>query len=215
MVKYCISCGTQNDDAAVFCTSCGQRFPSTESAPQSSPQLAAPANVTYTIELGTGAHQHMLTDLFLRDSSGTLLLVAKRPSILHRNYTIVDGTESVKGFIEGKQHLTQLEFEIMDPSRSVQGSVRRSNEQRRGMPPDCWLQDTAGNRLAALMYVNGYFGFSCSRMDGSTIFTVSMALGQGFMAMEKSLGQRKYAVELMDPTFPLMTMLAVLVAIQD
>jgi len=215
MVKYCTSCGTQNDDAAVFCTSCGQRFPGAESAPEGAPQQAAPADTTYTVELGTGAHKHMYTDLFLKDSSGALLLVAKRPSILHRNYTIVDGAESVKGFIESKEHLTQIEFDIMDPTRSVQGSVRRSNEQRRGMPPDCWLQDAAGNRQATLMYVNGYFGFNCSRVDGSTIFSVSLAMGQGFMAMEKSLGQKKYSVELTDPTFPLATMLAVLVAVQD
>ena len=110
MVKYCIHCGKANDDQAVFCIACGQRFP--DQTPPPSVQQAVPAPApssqatnVFTAEIGPGAHEHMLTDVHLKDSTGKVLLVARKKSLLHAEYTVVDGDEGVIGFIEQKEQL--------------------------------------------------------------------------------------------------------------
>ncbi len=124
MVKYCIQCGKPNDDQAVFCTACGQRFPdqSSPAVPQTVVPAVTQTSSLYTAEMGTGAHKHMLTDVYLRDPSGKVLLVARRQSILHQDYTIVDGNENVMGFIESKGHLTHTSLNLQDANHNVQGS---------------------------------------------------------------------------------------------
>ena len=108
MVKYCTKCGKQNDDQAVFCLACGQKFQdqSPPSTVQQSASVAAGAQLStlLTVERGPGAHGHTLTDVYLRDASGKVLIVAKKPSLLHRDYVIVDGNGTVVGFLKPSTH---------------------------------------------------------------------------------------------------------------
>lgn len=203
MVKYCIQCGKQNDDQAVFCTSCGQRFPdqAASTVSQTGAPTAAQASSLFTAEMGAGAHKHMLTDVYLKDSSGKVLLVARRKSLLHKDYTIVDGNESVTGFIEPKSHLTHTSLNVQDVNHTVQGSVAVSGIEQRGAPPNCWLEDVGGNKQARILFTGGVLRFSGVKLDGSRIFDATLSAGQGFRATLNALEQRSYAIELLDPGF--------------
>jgi zinc ribbon protein len=215
LVKYCVQCGKPNDDQAVFCTACGQKFP--DQAPPAVPLTAAPVvtqtSSLYTAEMGTGAHKHMLTDVFLKDASGKVLLVARRQSILHQDYTIADGNESVTGFIESKGHLTHTSLNVLDANHNMQGSIRLSNVEQKGSPPNCQLEDTGGNKLGSIVFTMGMLGFSAVRLDGSRIFDARLSAGSGVRQSLDALEKRSYAIELLDPQFPLPTILAIIAAL--
>jgi hypothetical protein len=228
LVKYCISCGKQSDDQAAFCAACGQKFPD-ESSPSPVQQGAATATTAVaaaaqpgtllTAERGSGAHKHMLTDVFLKDASGKVLLVARKPSLLHEDYTIVDGNESVCGFMKSKSHLTHSGLGVEDASHNLQAAVQHSNFEsssqvgplRKQNPPNCWIEDAAGNRLASIVFTNWVLGFSGVKPDGSEIFEASLAGGTGMRQELSAMESRTYSVNLLDPGFPLPTLLAILV----
>jgi len=135
MVKYCTHCGKANDDQAVYCIGCGQKFADQSATPfgqqaAPSPVAQAPAPSILTAELGPGAHEHVLTDIYLRDPAANLLLVARKKSLLHAEYTLVDGSENVVGFIEQKTHLTHRTVSFEDAGHNVQVSVQVSNVER-------------------------------------------------------------------------------------
>jgi hypothetical protein len=216
LVKYCVQCGKPNDDQAVFCTACGKKFPDQTSS--AVPQTAAPvatqtSSPLYTAEMGTGAHKHMLTDVFLKDPSGKVLLVARKSSILHQNYTIVDGNEGVTGFIESKGHLTHISQTVQDASHNAQGSVQLSRVEEKGVLPKIWLEDAGGNKQATIFFTNGVALFSGVKIDGSRIFDVALSAGQGVRHVFDALEKRSYAIELLDPGFPLPTILALIAAL--
>jgi hypothetical protein len=215
MTKYCMGCGKENEDQASFCVGCGQRFPD-QAAPATQTAVQppqAPASNLYTAEMGTGAHEHMLTDVYLRDSQGRVMLVARKPSILHSDYTIVDGSESVKGFIKAQTHLTHRTASVEDANHGVQGAVQVSNLSQNRVPPGCWIEDAAGNRLGTVMYGAGLAAFSGVKPDGSPIFEASLAVGQGMRETLTGLEHRAYAITLVDSGFPLPLLLAVIAAL--
>jgi hypothetical protein len=215
LVKYCIQCGKPNDDQAVFCTACGQRFPD-QSSP-AVPQTVAPAvsqtSSLYTAEMGTGAHEHVLTDVFLKDPSGKVLLVARRQSLLHQDYTIVDGGGGVAGFIESKAHLTHTSMNVQDANHNLQGSVQLSRMEQKGVPPNCWLEDAGGNKQATIFFTNGVARFSGVRLDGSRIFDASLSAGQGVREALNAFEHRSYSIEVLDSGFPLATLVTLIAAI--
>jgi hypothetical protein len=220
MVKYCIHCGKANDDQAVFCIACGQRFPDQTPPPSVLQAVPAPApssqatNV-FTAEIGPGAHEHMLTDVYLKDSTGKVLLVARKKSLLHAEYTVVDGDEGVIGFIEQKTHLTHRTVSIEDTNHNVQGSVQISNIEKNRAPPSCWLEDPSGNRLGSIVFSAGLMGFEGVRPDGTAIFEASFPTGQGMMQGLRELGRRAYAIRLLDSGFPLNMLLTIIVALDQ
>jgi hypothetical protein len=163
--------------------------------------------------MGAGAHKHMLTDVYLKDPSGKVLLVARRKSLLHKDYTIVDGNEGVTGFIESKSHLTHTSLNVQDANHNVQGSVGIGTFEQKGAPPNCWLEDAGGNRQATMLFTGGVLRFSGVKLDGSRIFDATLSTGTGIRATLNALEQRSYAIELLDPGFPLPTLLAIVTAI--
>jgi len=225
LVKYCMSCGKQNEDQAAFCTACGKRFQDEPSASQVQQNAAASAttqqSTLLTAEKGPGAHKHMLTDVFLKDSSGKVLLVARKPSLLHENYDIVDGNEGVAGFMKPIHHLTHSGLGVEDGSHTLQAAVQRSNIESssqlgpltRQNPPNCWIEDPVGNKLGALIFTNWVLGFSAVKPDGSRIFDVSLTGGTGLRQQLSAMENKTYAVNLYDSTFPLPTLLAVIVVV--
>ena len=139
-----MSCGKQNVDQAAFCIGCGQKFPGESTPAQQVGDAAAaspPQPTSFTIEKLPGAHKHTDTDSYLKDPSGKVLLVARRESLLHENYTLVDGAEAVKGFIEHKEHLTHSELRVEGTDHNAQGSVLVSSIRSKGVPPNSWIED--------------------------------------------------------------------------
>jgi len=220
MVKYCIHCGKANDDQAVFCMGCGQRFadqgastPAQEMA--QGPALPAQSPSLLTAELGPGAHEHMLTDVYLRDQAGNLLLVARKKSLLHSEYTLVDGTEKVVGFIEPKTHLTHRTISLEDAGHNVQLAVQVSNVEKNRTPPSCWLEDPSGNRFGSIVFYGGPIAFTGVKTDGSVMFQASMATGSGLRQTLSELGHKAYAISLADSGFPLAALLTVITALDQ
>ncbi|MDA4114720.1 MAG: zinc ribbon domain-containing protein [Thaumarchaeota archaeon] len=213
MAKYCIHCGKQNDDQAVFCTACGQPFGDQAVPAVQQIGASAPVPSLLTAEMGTGAHEHMLTDVYLKDSAGRVLLVARKQSLLHAEYTIVDGKESVTGFIEQKTHLTHRTLSVEDADHKVVGSVQISNVSENRAPPSCWLEDVGGNRLGTIVLINGMAAFGGVRLDGSPIFEASISAGPGVMGALTEWEHRTYAINLIDPGFPLPMLLTIITAL--
>jgi len=224
-VKYCTKCGKQNDDQAVFCLACGQKFQD-QSAPsrvQQSASVAAGAQLStlLTVERGPGAHGNMLTDVYLRDASGQVLMVARKPSLLHRDYVIVDGNGVVVGFLKPSMHLTHSGMSIEDSNHNLQAVVQQSNLQssthagplRLRNPPKCWIEDVKGNKIGSIVFTNWVTGFSCVKQDGSRVFDASLTGGSGLRQELSAMERRTYAVTLFDTDFPLTTLVAINVVV--
>jgi hypothetical protein len=215
MVKFCMSCGKENEDAAVFCIGCGQRFPpeAANSVQPGAVTQQAPSFPAFTAELGPGAHQHILTDVYLKDFSGKVLLVARKPSLIHSDYTIVDGTEGVQGFMKAQSHLTHRTTLVEDASHNALGAVQVSSISQNRAPPNCWVEDASGNRLATVVYL-GLMSFAATKPDGSTIFEARLTAGTGILHSMNALEHRAYAITLADPGFPLPVVLAVITVVE-
>ena len=191
-VKYCANCGRQNEDQAEFCSACGQKLPD-EPSPLPVQQGATASAATQqgsllTFEWGPGAHEHVFTDVYLKDSSGKVLLVARKPSLLHGNYTIVDGNESVTGFLKPIVHLTHSGMGLEDLNHNLQAVIQHSNIQsstRIGpfverSPPKYWIEDAQQHAwLPVSLFTNWALSFTGVRPDGSMIFDASITGGAG------------------------------------
>jgi hypothetical protein len=97
-------CGKQNVDQAAFCMECGAAFPGADQGVQTgSPTEGAPAQqpfATFTAEMCPGEHEHISTDVSLRDDKGVVVYLAKRLSLLHEDFEIVDSQGETKGRID-------------------------------------------------------------------------------------------------------------------
>ena len=223
MAKFCISCGKQNEDGAAFCVSCGHKFPDSlpQTTPSAAPDIMHQAGLQLWAELDTGAHQHVLTDVYLRDSFGKTLLVARKPSLLHDNYTMVDGSEAVVGFLTPKMHLTHSSMTLEDPNHAALGTVqhgtlestRRVGPYVERTPPKCWVEDPAGNRLGSVNFANRLLGFAAVKDDGSEIFEASLSGGQGLRQELSAMEHRRWAISVFDPGYPLPMILAIVVVV--
>ena len=221
MVKYCIRCGEKNDDEASFCVGCGEKLTSQAATGQ----VQAASSITelqpslFTAELGAGAHKHMLTDLYLKDQAGKVVLVARRESLLHRDYTVVDGAEKVVGYLEHKTHLTHATLSVQDAGHVAQNAVQVSNirtgTQRYRKPPDCWIEDAGGNRSGSVVFTNGLYSFSVLRTDGSGIFNASSSGGAGLVQELSAMAHRAYTIGLIEKDCPLTLVLGTIAAIDS
>jgi hypothetical protein len=224
LVKYCTSCGKDNEDPSVFCIACGQGFPSEAAAyaiyqqqqqvTASPPVLGTPYSSILTIEQGRGPdHKHSSSDLYCKDANGKILLVARMQSLLHRNYALVDENEVVTGFIEPKRHLTNVTLSVEDSSHLVQGTVQISSIRGRGIPPKCSIEGPSSENLGSLAYSKNILSFSLVKVDGSRVFDASLASGSGVRQFLTALAQKAYTINLFDPNFSLPMLLAIFAAI--
>jgi hypothetical protein len=214
-----MNCGKENADQAAFCVGCGTRFP--DSAVAETPLFPAAAQagptMVFTAEMGAGAHKHMFTDVYLRDSAGTLLMVARRSSLIHENFAIVDSSEKAIGYLEHKEHLGHSSLMVQDENHNPMGSFQVSNVRKmalgREMPPSCWFEDAGGNKTGTLVFTGGLLGFSAVRLDGSKIFDASLSGGGGFRQTMSAMERRSYAINLVDPGFSQTWLLTAIAAI--
>jgi len=212
--KYCTHCGQENADEAAFCIACGQSFGSqVQPAVQTTTQTPSPTGSRYTTEMGPGAHQHMLTDVYLKDSAGNVLLVARKQSLLHAEYTIVDGSEKTTGFIKEQTHLTHRTFSLEDVNHTLRLSVQSSNVSQNRRPPSTWLEDTSGVKIGTIEFTEGLGAFTVVRTDGSPIFEASMLGGSGLRQDLTAVDKRAYSVNLVDQGFSAPMLLAVITAL--
>jgi len=226
MVKFCTKCGKQNDDQAVFCLDCGQKFQD-ESAPSTvqqsaSAELFPQPGTLLTVERGPGAHEHMDTDLYLKDASGKVLLVARKPSLMHGDYIIVDGNELIVGFLKPSRHLTHSGMSLEDAIHNLQAVINHSfssttlvGPYRRWNSPKCWIEDAKGNKIGSIVFTNEILGFSCVKQDGSRVFGASLTSGAGLMQELSAIAHRTYTVTLFDYGFPLTTLVAINVVVDQ
>jgi zinc-ribbon domain len=222
-MKFCASCGKQNEDQAAFCTSCGQKFysdslfPSAQqqTQPFTSGQPTQSTNLMFTTERIFGAHEHIPTDVCLKDASGNVLLVAKKESLLHENYNLVNAQEQPVGYISSKRHLTSLSFNVEGDTHDIQQTIKVSAERRRGHPPNCWVEDTTGNKQLSIVFTNGYFGFFAAKVaDNTKIFEAYLNNDLGGIRAElEALSHRPYSIKLFDPGFSNIMLLSTFVAL--
>jgi hypothetical protein len=165
----------------------------------------------------------MDTDVYLKDASGEVLLVARKPSLVHGDYVIVDGNESVVGFLKPSRHLTHSGMSLEDSNHNLQAAVQHGfssttqvGPYRHWNPPKCWIEDAKGNKICSIVFTNGLLGFSCVKQDGLTqrrVFDASLASGAGLRQELSAIARRTYAVTLLDHGFPLTTLVAISVVV--
>ncbi len=209
MSKYCMSCGTPNDEPASFCTSCGKPFLGVvQSTPQSGSTESAATitpSTTFTVEMTAGEHKHLLSNVTIRDGSGTVVCIARRPSLLHENFEVEDTEGKVIGLVNRKVHLLGNSFEMSDANGAVNRVIQiRSGHQRGGMPR-CWVEDGSGNTLATLQYED-MLNFDLVKPDGSRILRAGPSRGGGSTGggigqTLKDLAAKRYNIELFDQSF--------------
>jgi hypothetical protein len=163
----------------------------------------------------------MLTDVYLKDASGKVLLVARKPSLLHRDYVIVDGNEAVVGFLKPSTHLTHSSMSLEDSNHNLQAVIQQSNIGsstqvgliRQRNPPKCWIEDAEGSKVGSIVFTNWVLAFSCVKQDGSRAFDASLTGEAGLRQELSALERRSYAVTLFDPGFPLTMLVAINVVV--
>ncbi len=215
-MKYCTACGKENDDQAAFCTSCGHQFEGQAQPSIQQPAAPAPPATLFTAERGSGAHAHIISDIYLKDSSGKAVLIAKKQSMLHENYDVVDGAGAPAGFIETKRHLTSSTVQAEDIGRAVQASMKISSvHMGRGIrPPGQYpIEDASGAPLASIEFQEGWMSFAVAKPDGSPVFSASISGGQGFRQEMSALSHENYSISLYDQGFPPALVLFIMVAI--
>lgn len=213
-----MKCGKPNEDVATYCTSCGEKFADTN---QSKPAATQPAVIRLQAEVKAGVHQHMLTDLYLTEASGGLVLVARRPSMLHDNYEIVDGGGAPAGFLTPKRHLTHSGLGLEDTSHNLQAVVYHSNIRStmqtggimRASPPNCWIEDANGNKTASLVFTNWTAAFFAAGPSGARIFDGSLTIGAGLRQAISAMEHKTYSIDLYEKGFSLPTLLVAMVVV--
>ena len=224
-MKNCIACGAQNDDQSAFCTSCGHQFVDVASpAAQGPDEAVVQTAIQFTAERGPGARAHIISDTYLKDAVGKVVLVARKQGMMHENYAIRDGNETTTGYIETKRHLTSTTVQEEDAGHAVKSSTQISVQrrttsigpfQRSSMNAKCSIEDPSGVQVGSVSFQNGFMNFSLTKTDGSTIFEASLVSGSGMMDSLSALTHLNLAIALYDKDFPLTTLLTVIVAIDQ
>jgi hypothetical protein len=210
-MKFCTHCGIENDDdRAIFCTACGVKFSDTSSF---QPQINQA--IVLTSEIGPGAHKHTPTDFYLKDAAGEVKIIARKPSLLHESYNLVDKQELEVGYITRKEHLGHKSLIVESKEHVATQVVQVSNIRQKGIPPKCWVEDPNGNKELTIEYTQSFFGFSGIGINSSKIFDASVNdSAGGIMSELNAMAHRSYTINLFDPNFSEGTLLAILIAVQ-
>lgn len=178
----------------------------------------------YTAERGTGAHAHLITDIYLKDASGKVARVARKQGMMHYNYKIVDGNEATTGYIETKRHLTSSTVQVEDSGHAVRalvqiGYMKRHMKFGGGFPSQknaiCTVEDPSGVQMGSVNFQEGLLSFSMVRPDGSTVFDTSIVSGQGLRQTLSALTHEYFSVRLYDQGFPINNLLAIIAAVDQ
>jgi len=200
MPRYCTKCGRQNDDQAAYCVACGTPLLQEPAASRVWDAVPQTAYRTLHAEMTAGEHQHILTNIVFKDDMGVVVFTAKRPSLIHENFDILDVGGQTQGHVSRTMHLNGSSFEISDASQNVVNVVQ-IRSHRRGVPPTCWLEDDKGGKEATLEF-EGFASFDLLKPDGSKILSASKASqGGGVMQELRSLTARRFSIQVFDQNF--------------
>jgi hypothetical protein len=167
----------------------------------------------FVADLVPGSHQRILTDIALSDTNGNRVLLAKKPSMLHEHFEIVDPQGVKEGEVNHKQHLTHRSFEVSDLMGSLLGRVN-VGVHRRGTPPNIWVEDSSGNKVAKLGYGIGFGAFEWVRSDGTRAFTAKTGDGSSLWERVQNF-KRRYEVDLYDTNFSPIMIVGTLVVVEN
>ena len=173
----------------------------------------------YTIVRGSGDRdqEHMDTDLSFKDSTGRIVLLARAQSAIgfRKNYTILDASANVLGYVETKGLLVKYTLTVFDSTRNILGYVQIGGTHDRGKTPKCSVQDANGGEIGRIAFTNNVYSLSLVRLDGFRIFDASMAPGGGLMARLSAFGRKAYSISLFDSSFPLLVLVAIFAAVNE
>jgi hypothetical protein len=197
------------------CTACGQRFPQNQSASQIS-ENSAGSSAIYTTERISGAHKLVLSDFCLKDSSGKIILTAKKKnSFGHANYDIVDSNGVLVGIISSKGGLSSVTLSVDDATQKPLCRLTVSHVANRGegVTPEITYEDVSGGRLLSLQWLDGYRRLAGFRINGGKSFDATSNVQSGGMIGELStFTRRKYTINLLEPNFSLAELISIFVA---
>jgi hypothetical protein len=148
-----------------------------------------------------GEHKHILSNMVVKDDTGAVVFTAKRPSLLHENFDVFDAEGRPLGRVNRKVHLMGSSFEIIDAGQNVISVVEIRGSHQKGRPPNCWLEDSGGGKQATLEF-DGLLSFHLLKLDGSKIFSASIAFEGGGIRQEfLDFTAKRLLIEVFDQTF--------------
>ncbi|HXY55981.1 MAG TPA: zinc ribbon domain-containing protein [Nitrososphaerales archaeon] len=209
---YCPKCGKQNPDEAAYCESCGT--PIGAQAVAEPLANAIPSSTRLVAESVPGSHQHILSDISLMDASGSQVMLAKKPSIMHFHFEVLDSRGGKMGEVNRKTHLTHQGFEVSDSSGALLGTIGIGAHQKYG-PPNAWVEDRAGNRLARFVFESSILNFGLVKADGSKVFDARMGGGSGILGDLQSIGKKRFEIDLYDPGFSQLLLIGSIAALDS
>lgn len=221
MVKYCIRCGAQNDDQALFCTSCGQRLADqgmlagdASVAPSAASAPTVPSARVLRFGLAHGDHKFVMGSVDFQDESGKVVYSASRESALHENYTVFEG-ETKLLYMKHKTHLNASTFELQDGSGAPLGELRCKYSRWQGQLPEFSYADPEGNSRAAVVWERRTFSFAIADPTSAQVFAqASSDVPGGVTGDLRALIRQRHRISIADGTsLPLTVVLAFCVAI--
>jgi len=180
-------------------------------------QAVAPAtqpSARLVAESVPGNHEHVLSDISLMDATGSQVLLAKKPSMMHFHFDVLDARGDKKGEVNHKTHLTNQDFEVSDSSGALLGTVRVGVHQK-GRPPNAWMEDQAGNKIAKFVFEFSILNFGLVKTDGSRVFDARMGGGSGIVGNLQSIGKKRFEIDLFDPSFSLLLLIGSIAALDS
>ena len=210
---FCTKCGKQNPDDAVYCEACGAPM-STDTTAMQAGATATQPSTRLVAESVAGNHQHVLSDISLMDATGSQVLLAKKPSMMHYHFDVFDTGGDKKGEVNHSTHLTHQDFEVRDSSGAVLGTIRVGTRQK-GRPPNAWMQDQAGNSIAKFVFEFSILNFGLVKTDGSKVFGARMGGGSGILGNLQSIGKKRFEIDLFDPSFSLVLLIGSIAALDS
>ena len=149
-----MNCGRENDDAAVFCISCGEKFPDQSAqpieaeAPVTPTTASTPPVTVLRVSLTHGEHKFILGEVDFTDESGQVVYSGSRESTLHENYTLTSEGRKLL-FMKHKIHIGGFALEMQDDSGSPMGEIfcttPGQERARKGVLPQYSYKDAQGN----------------------------------------------------------------------
>jgi hypothetical protein len=199
MPKFCMKCGRENTDQSAFCEACGAPFPEVQPPP------APPQSVkSFVVVKVAGEHQHVVSDYAFDGPDGRRTMTARKTSMIHETYDIVDAGGYAVAKLNHKTHLTSTEMEIYDSAQNLVYVVHfKGRQQGTGFArfPNTWVTDASGNTVASVTFSRP-IDFQVSRADGSPIMTAVAALEGGVLNEMVELSFSRCEVKVLDTSFP-------------
>jgi uncharacterized protein YxjI len=180
---------------------------------QAGDSAGQPEPSQFVAQMTRGDHQHMSSDISLTDTNGAELLLARRPSLMHRNFEIVNPQGQIVGNVNHESHLTRSTFNILDATGKTMIVLEMQSIHDRRTPPKCWLNDDAGRQCATIAFTAGILGFEMDKLDGTRVFSAEISVQGGILEKLQQFGMKRYGLTLFDQSFPKESLLGIIAAI--